>query len=143
MEEIKIEAPVVEQPQSQRITPKNRKGKRGRPPKSELQAVKDRTKGKVGRPAGDAARIQEFKERLLATGGTRIIDKMISIALDDTHAGQTAMLKLALDRLLPVSLFEAAKGGNSTPTVSITITGMGAPEAQVVEDITDVEVKDI
>ena len=79
------------------IKPKIR-GK-GRPPKSDLQAVKNRTKNKVGRPVGDAGRLQEFKERLLATGGTRILDKMIQIALDDEHPGQMAAIKLAMDRI--------------------------------------------
>ncbi len=119
------------------VAPKLR-GK-GRPPKTDLQAVKDRTKGKVGRPAGDAARLQEFKERLLATGGTRIIDKVVSIALDDKHPGQMAALKLSLDRLLPLSLFEASKNGSvSTPQISINITSMTAPVIETVEDITDI-----
>jgi hypothetical protein len=122
------------------ITPKLR-GK-GRPPKSDLQAVKDRTKGKLGRPKGDASRIQEFKERLLATGGNRIIDKMVSIAMDDGHQGQMAALKLCIDRLLPVSLFEANKNGGSVPTVTINIQGLDSPAVAVVEDVTDVEVKE-
>ena len=104
------------------IVPKVR-GK-GRPPKADLQAVKDRTKGKLGRPVGDAGRLLEFKERLLATGGTRIIDKVISIALNDEHPGQMAALKLSLDRILPVSAFDAAKNSNSTPQVTINITSL-------------------
>lgn len=116
---------------------------KGRPPKSDLQAVKDRTKGKVGRPAGDAARLQEFKERLLATGGTRIIDKVVSIALDDQHPGQMAALKLSLDRLLPLSLFEASKNGSgNTPQISINISSMGAPKIETSDDVMDVDFKD-
>ena len=92
---------------SEIVTPKKRG--RGRPPKSDLQAVKNRTKGKLGRPVGDAGRLQEFKERLLATGGTRILDKMVEIAMSDGHPGQMAAMKLAVDRILPVSMFEAAK----------------------------------
>jgi hypothetical protein len=120
--------------------PKDRKGKPGRPPKSDLEAVRNRTKGKVGRPAGDAARLQEFKERLLATGGTNIIDKLVKIALNDDHPGQMAAIKLAMDRILPASVFEAKNGG-STPQISINITGLSAPTVETVEDITDVEVK--
>ena len=44
---------------SEIVTPKKRG--RGRPPKSDLQAVKNRTKGKLGRPVGDAGRLQEIK----------------------------------------------------------------------------------
>jgi hypothetical protein len=122
------------------VVPKLR-GK-GRPPKADLQAVKDRTKGKVGRPKGDSGRMQEFKERLLATGGSRIIDKMISIALTDDHPGQMAAIKLAVERLLPMSAFDSMKNGGSTPQISINISGLSSPTVEAVEsDITDVEVK--
>lgn len=105
---------------------------RGRPPKADILAVKNRTKGKIGRPVGDTGRIQEFKERLLATGGTRILDKMISIALNDDHPGQMAAIKMSIDRLLPVSMFEASKAAGSTPSISINITGL--TDAKVVSD---------
>lgn len=98
--------------------------KRGRPPKADMLAVKQRNKGKIGRPVGDSGRLQEFKERLLATGGTKIIDKVVSIALNDEHPGQLAALKLCLDRVLPASVFEAAKNAGSTPHISINITGL-------------------
>lgn len=122
------------------IEPKMR-GK-GRPPKADLQAVKDRTKGKLGRPVGDAGRLMEFKERLLATGGTRIIDKVISIALNDEHPGQMAALKLSLDRILPLSAFDAAKNSGSTPQVTINISSLGSPKLEVLEDMMDIEYKD-
>jgi hypothetical protein len=115
---------------------------RGRPPKSDLAAVKDRTKGKVGRPKGDSGRMQEFKERLLATGGNRIIDKVVQVALNDDHPGQMAALKLCLERTLPVSMFEAAKAGGS-PQISINISGLSSPTVEAIEDITDVEVRDV
>lgn len=119
------------------IKPKIR-GK-GRPPKSDLQAVKNRTKNKVGRPVGDAGRLQEFKERLLATGGTRILDKMIQIALDDEHPGQMAAIKLAMDRILPASVFDTAKSGGNMPQISINISGLTSPTLETVEDITDID----
>ena len=117
------------------IAPKTR-GK-GRPPKADLIAVKERTKGKIGRPVGDAGRIQEFKERLLATGGTRILDKMISIALNDDHPGQMAAIKLAVDRVLPMSLFEASKNAGSVPQLSINIPGLTSPSVNT-QDVIDV-----
>jgi hypothetical protein len=121
------------------VVPKKRG--RGRPPKADLQAVKDRTKGKLGRPKGDSGRLQEFKERLLATGGTRIIDKMVSIALTDGHPGQMAAIKLAMDRMLPISMFEEAKAGGGAHQITINIEGLSAPTVETVEDVTDVEVK--
>lgn len=136
MEEIKVDTDVVDTPRV--VVPKTR-GK-GRPPKADLMAVRERTKGKIGRPKGDAGRIQEFKERLLATGGTRILDKMIKIALDDEHPGQMAAIKLAVDRILPASIFDTSKQGGANPTVTINISGINEP--QIIngsnEDIIDV-----
>jgi hypothetical protein len=133
---------------SEVIAPKKR-GK-GRPPKSDLEAVRNRTKGKLGRPVGDAGRLQEFKERLLATGGTRILDKMVEIAMTDGHPGQMAAMKLAVDRILPVSMFEAAKNSGSTPQISINISGLANTSvvanevaAEEEETITDVEIKEV
>ena len=123
------------------IKPKLR-GK-GRPPKSDLQAVKNRTKNKVGRPVGDAGRLQEFKERLLATGGTRILDKMIQIALDDEHPGQMAAIKLAMDRILPASVFDTAKSGGSMPQISINISGLNSPVVSTNDQSLDDEVIDV
>ena len=110
---------------------------KGRPPKADLVAVKNRTKGKIGRPVGDAGRIEEFKQRLLATGGTRILDKMIAIALDDEHPGQMAAIKMSIDRMLPMSTFEAAKNGGSMPQISINITGLTSPSVNT-DDVVDV-----
>lgn len=110
---------------------------KGRPPKADLMAVKNRTKGKIGRPVGDAGRIEEFKQRLLATGGTRILDKMIAIALDDEHPGQMAAIKMSIDRMLPMSTFEAAKNGGSMPQISINITGLSSPSVNT-DDVVDV-----
>jgi hypothetical protein len=112
---------------------------KGRPPKADLVAVKNRTKGKIGRPVGDAGRIEEFKQRLLATGGTRILDKMIAIALDDEHPGQMAAIKMSIDRMLPMSTFEAAKNGGSMPSISINISSLGQSKIETVEDITDID----
>lgn len=110
---------------------------KGRPPKADLVAVKNRTKGKIGRPVGDAGRIEEFKQRLLATGGTRILDKMIAIALDDEHPGQMAAIKMSIDRMLPISTFEAAKNGGNAPSISINITGLSSPTVST-DDVVDV-----
>ena len=110
---------------------------KGRPPKADLVAIKNRTKGKIGRPVGDAGRIEEFKQRLLATGGTRILDKMIAIALDDEHPGQMAAIKMSIDRMLPMSTFEAAKNGGSMPQISINITGLTSPSVNT-DDVVDV-----
>jgi len=112
------------------IAPQTRR--RGRPPKSLVESQKK--PGKVGRPAGDAARIQEFKARLLSSSGTKIIDTVIRKALDDEDKDQIAALKMCMDRLLPTSLFEKdAKGQRNA--VTINITGLGETKVEAVQDI--------
>lgn len=121
---INYKEPVLEQDELKSVLGKTR-GK-GRPPKSEMALVKNKNKNKVGRPAGDAARLNEFKARLLATGGSRILDKMIKIALDDNHPGQMAAIKMSIDRIMPMSMFEAAKNGGSTPQITINVSGINS-----------------
>ena len=122
----------------------NGKPKRGRPTKAAI--AKKKNPGILGRPPGDAARIAEFKARLLATAGDSVITKIIETALTDNHPAQGAMLKFCGERLLPLSSFEAKSGGG-TPQISINITSLGAPlieQAQIVDNdgVTDVEYKD-
>jgi len=97
---------------------------RGRPRKGEIVAKKKGNRGVVGRPPGDAARINEFKARLLATSGDHVISKIIQIAQDDEHPGQMAALKMCMDRVLPLSYFEKDKMSGGKSSVSITITGV-------------------
>ena len=128
--------PVLEQDEVQSVLGKTR-GK-GRPPKAEMEAVRNKNKNKVGRPAGDAARLNEFKARLLATGGSRILDKMIKIALDDNHPGQMAAIKMSIDRIMPMSMFESAKNGGSTPQITINVSGINSNVDVVQETKEDV-----
>lgn len=118
-EEQKIETTMV----SVETDPPKRK--RGRPKKSEVEAKKRGNRGVRGRPPGDAARINEFKARLLATSGDKVINKVIQIAQDDEHPGQMAALKMCMDRVLPLSYFEKDKATGGRNAISITITGVG------------------
>jgi len=117
--------------------------RRGRPPKSLVESKKK--PGKVGRPQGDSGRIQEFKARLLSTTGTKVIDTVLRKALDDEDKDQVACLKMCLDRMLPVSMFEKDSKGQRN-TVQINITGLGETKVEASEiidtDITDVEYSD-
>lgn len=117
------------------------KPRRGRPPKALVESKKMGNRGKVGRPAGDAARIQEMKARLLSTTGNKVINKIVSIAMDDNHAGQMAALKMCMDRVLPTSLFEKdAKGQRNAVTINITGIGEAKVEAaEVIDNYEDVD----
>lgn len=115
--------------------PKIVRRKLGRPLKKDIEAKKKGNRGKVGRPAGDAARIAEFKARLLGTSGDKIIETLIAKALNPDDKDNMAALKLCVDRILPVSVFDAAKNGGTTPQISINITGLNSPtvDADVVD----------
>jgi hypothetical protein len=103
------------------------KGQKGRPKKSQITAKKKGSRGAVGRPAGDAARIAEFKARLLGTAGDKIIRTLIEKALDPNDKDQIAALKMCVDRVLPMSAFDPKAGNGTTPQISINITGLTAP----------------
>ena len=88
-------------------------------------------------PKTDTMRLKELKELLLKSGGKTIVQKVLDIAMDDTHPGQMTALKMCMDRTLPTSLFDKEKGARSA--VTINITGIGeAPTVIEAQDITDV-----
>lgn len=117
-----MQVPMEENEQNSTEPPKR---KRGRPRKNEVEAKKRGNRGVRGRPPGDAARINEFKARLLATSGDKVINKIIQIAQDDEHPGQMAALKMCMDRVLPLSYFEKDKQSGGKSSVQITIKGVG------------------
>lgn len=118
--------------------------KRGRPKKTDIEAKKKGNRGVRGRPPGDAARINEFKARLLATSGDKVINKVIQIAQNDEHPGQMAALKMCMDRVLPLSYFDKDKNGGGRSQVSITITGVGGETTIIgTEEPIDAEYTDV
>lgn len=118
-----------------------KKAKMGRPRKEDLK----KAKLPMGRPKNDTGRLAEFKQRLLGTSGSAVIEKIIQIGQDDDHPGQMAALKMAMDRILPLSMFEKdAKGQRNA--IQINITGIGeakieqsSEQADVVDEYEDVD----
>ena len=107
-----------------------RKRSRGRPKKSEVKAKTTGSRGKVGRPKGDAGIINEYKARMLASPKSELVLQTIfDAATNDDHKNQAAAWKLIMDRILPVGAFEKDvmkdAGRNS---IQINITGVGATE---------------
>ena len=104
------------------------KKRRGRPPKSAIEA-KTANKGKraVGRPKGDAAIINEYKARMLASPkSAKVLESIFDAALDNEHKNQAAAWKLLMDRMLPVSAFEKeVQGSNQKNAIQINISGVG------------------
>ena len=116
-----------------------------RPKNTELAAVKNKNKGIIGRPKGDKAIIDEYKARMLnSPKSAKVLESILNAALNDDHKNQAAAWKLVIDRIAPLSSFEAVKAGGQTPQISINITGLASPTVaaeEVVYDITDVEAK--
>jgi hypothetical protein len=124
------------------MTEEIKKRGRGRPRKSEIEAVKPGNKGQVGRPKGDAAIINEYKARMLASPKSKkVLETIFDAALDHDHKNQAAAWKLVMDRILPVGAFEkevTKDGGRSA--IQINITGVGSatvdssyPESEPIE----------
>ena len=101
-----------------------------KPTNKELASKSAGGRGKVGRPKGDAAIINEYKARMLASPKSRkVLDTIFNAAMDDDHKNQAAAWKLVMDRILPVAAFEkdiVQNGGKSA--IQINITGVGGAE---------------
>jgi hypothetical protein len=111
------------------------KKKIGRPKKSALK----RPKGIIGRPKGDAAIINEYKSRMLASPkSAKVLDAIFDAALDDEHKNQASAWKLIMERVAPVSAFEKeiVKGGGKN-AIQINITGVGATDISGSQDQDD------
>jgi hypothetical protein len=121
------------------------KRKIGRPPKNELSANTKRNA--VGRPKGDAAIINEYKARMLSSPKSRkVLDAIFDAALDNEHKNQAAAWKLIVDRIVPVSSFEQdviKQSGRSAIQINITGLGANVSEPETVEEVTDIEIKDV
>jgi hypothetical protein len=121
------------------------KRKAGRPKKSELVAKKKGNRELRGRPAGDKAIMDEYKQRMLTSPkSARVLEAIFDAALDPEHKAQSAAWKLIVDRIVPVSSFEQVKQGGGTPAISINITGLTQASTVIEQDdvsydITDVE----
>ena len=123
--------------------------KRGRPKKDDVLAKKAGNRGKVGRPKGDAAIMNEYKARMLASPkSAKVLEKIFEAALDDDHKAQSAAWKIVVDRIMPVGMFEKdvlQSGGKSS--IQINITGVGGASvvgssSNETDDIIDGEIID-
>ena len=67
----------------------------GRPKKTDIVSKTNGKRKALGRPKGDAATINEYKARMLASPKSRkVLDSILSAALDDDHKNQAAAWKL-------------------------------------------------
>ena len=116
--------------------------RKGRPKKAVVSSNKRGNRKSVGRPKGDAATINEYKARMLASPKSRkVLDSILNAALDDDHKNQAAAWKLLVDRMLPMSYFEKDKAGGGRPSVNIVISGVG--ETVTIDDNNIIDMEDV
>lgn len=112
--------------------------KAGRPKKADLAEIKESRS--VGRPKGEASIINEYKLRMLnSPKSAKVLEAIYDAALNDDHKNQAAAWKLIVDRIVPVSAFEAAKQGGGAPTVTINISGLTDTNVSTNDDVIDVD----
>ena len=105
--------------------PDNLKKTRGRPKGSgamTLRKYADNPQSLV-LPKTEQQQVKELKDLLIKSAGANVVHKAVEIAMNDEHPAQMAAIKLCMDRMLPVSLFE--KEGKQRSAVNITISGIG------------------
>lgn len=108
--------------------PDKLKKSRGRPPKP-VSVAMPMTMARYADsppailPKTELQRVKELKDLLINSAGSNVVYKAVEIAMNDEHPAQMAAIKLCMDRMLPVSLFE--KEGKQRSAVNITISGIG------------------
>ena len=116
----------------------------GRPTKSEVASKKKGNRGVRGRPKGDAAIINEYKARMLASPkSAKVLEKIFDAALDDEHKHQAAAWKIITDRVIPTATFEkdVVKGAGKN-AIQINISGIGTATVEPVSDDNDNDIID-
>jgi hypothetical protein len=99
--------------------------KKGRP-KGSVKLTLQRVANNPELLKTDGDKLKELKGLLISSKGKDVVEKALEIAMNDEHPHQGAMIKLCMDRLLPVSLFEKDKAQRSA--VTINITGIDSPQ---------------
>ena len=134
----KVKAPEAVKKEVAAPAPKK---KRGRPSKKLVESKKRGSRGVMGRPKGDAAIMNEYKARMLASPkSAQVLETIFNAALDDDHKNQAAAWKIVVDRMVPVSMFEkdVVKGGGRN-AITVNITGVGSTSIQNEDDIIEAE----
>jgi len=118
--------------------------KRGRPKKQDVLAKTKGNRVARGRPKGDAAIINEYKARMLASPkSAKVLEKIFDAALDDEHKHQAAAWKIITDRVIPTATFEkdVVKGAGKN-AIQINISGIGTATVEPVSDDNDNDIID-
>jgi len=82
------------------------------------------------------ARQLELKKTLLEHPDVaKVLEKVVSAALDDTHKNQTAAQKILMDRILPISTFDKQFDNREKITINVSVIGKESEtlEGEVIE----------
>ena len=80
----------------------------------------------------EKSQMKRYRAALLSNPMTlKVVEKSMEIAMDDTHSGQMAAMKLILDRALPVMGFNMEEKANGAAGIQINITGLTQSEKEV------------
>ena len=126
--------------------PEQLKKPRGRPKAVKVAIPKPMTMARYADsppptlPKTELQRVKELKDLLINSAGSNVVHKAVEIAMNDDHPAQMAAIKLCMDRMLPVSLFE--KEGKQRSAVTINITGIGEISHAPIVDAEDIEARD-
>ena len=89
---------------------------------------------KRGRPAGMQARQLELKQTLFEHPDVpTVLEKIVSVALDDEHKNQAVAQKLVMDRILPISTFD--RGTDFKERINITISTIPIKDEKVMYEL--------
>lgn len=78
---------------------------------------------KAGRPKGSLGKTKALVEALIGSNGTKVAEKIIKKALDDTDKDQITCLKMLLDRLVPPQRSVDIRGSQET-AIQILVEGV-------------------
>ena len=95
-----------------------------------------KTPVKRGRPAGMRARQLELKQTLLEHPDVpKVLEKVVSAALDDEHKNQAVAQKILMDRILPLSTIEKQFDNREKITINVSVIGKESEtlEGEVIE----------
>jgi len=93
-----------------------------------------KTPVKRGRPAGMRARQLELKQTLLEHPDVpKVLEKVVSAALDDEHKNQAVAQKILMDRILPISTFDTKYDTQEKITINVSVIEPKTIKGEVIE----------
>ena len=83
----------------------------------------------------EKTQLNRYRAALLKNPITlKVVEKSIDIAMDDSHPGQMAAMKMIMDRALPVRGFDMERQNAEKSGITINITGL-SQEKEVTGDV--------